>query len=391
MMRRGTNSLEVKKLNRNRVFRYVNSRSETSMPDISAALDISGPTVLTIVKELKSAGVVEEVGELQSTGGRKAKAIATVKDARYAVGMDVTENHVGFAYTDLSMKVLKHERIRKPFYNEEQYYQEIGQLLKEFIDRNQIPGERMEGVGIALPGIVDRQNNILTDSHVFAIHGARRGMWADYIPYPCELLNDANAAAITEDLRGGRPESNMAYLSLSNSVGGAVIFADEMKSNTGTQVSNDDITMYMGNNWRSGEFGHMVIHPEGKICYCGKKGCLDAYCSALHLSRREDGSLKMFFEKMESGNEDYRRIWERYLKDLAIAVDNLRMCLDCEVILGGYVGNYMEPYLGRLQDMAAAKNIFGGSGEYVRICKYREESSAYGAALYQIENYISKI
>lgn len=99
----------------------------------------------------------------------------------------------------------------------------------------------------------------------------------------------------------------------------------------------------------------------------------------------------MFFEKMESGNEDYRRIWERYLKDLAIAVDNLRMCLDCEVILGGYVGNYMEPYLGRLQDMAAAKNIFGGSGEYVRICKYREESSAYGAALYQIENYISKI
>ena len=63
-MRRGTNSLEVKKLNRNRVFRYVNSLSETSMPDISAALDISGPTVLTIVKELKDAGVVAEVGEI---------------------------------------------------------------------------------------------------------------------------------------------------------------------------------------------------------------------------------------------------------------------------------------------------------------------------------------
>ncbi len=79
-MRKGTNSLEVKKLNRNRVFRYVNSRSETSMPDISAALDISGPTVLTIVKELKQDGIVEEVGELQSTGGRKAKAISAVKE-----------------------------------------------------------------------------------------------------------------------------------------------------------------------------------------------------------------------------------------------------------------------------------------------------------------------
>jgi N-acetylglucosamine repressor len=390
-MRRGTNSLEVKKLNRNRVFRYVNGRRETSMPDISAALDISGPTVLTIVKELKSAGVVEEVGALESTGGRKAKAIASVKEARYAVGMDITGNHVGFAYTDLSMKVLDHERIRKHFYNEEQYFQEIGELLKDFIARNHIPEGQIEGVGIALPGIVDREKNILTRSHVLGIQEASNRMWTKYIPYPCELLNDANAAAITEDICCERPESNMVYLSLSNSVGGAVIFADEMKSNMGTKVGNDDMTMYMGNNWRSGEFGHMVIHSEGRTCYCGKKGCLDAYCSALKLAGLEEGNLSAFFREMESGNEEYKRIWEDYLQDLAIAVDNLRMCFDCEIVLGGYVGNHMEPYIERFKEIVSKKNIFGGSGEYVRVCQYREESSAYGAALYQIENYISKI
>ncbi len=390
-MRRGTNSLEVKKLNRNRVFRYVNGRRETSMPDISAALDISGPTVLTIVKELKSAGVVEEVGALESTGGRKAKAIASVKEARYAVGMDITGNHVGFAYTDLSMKVLDHERIRKHFYNEEEYFQEIGELLKDFIARNNIPEGQIEGVGIALPGIVDREKNILTRSHVLGVQEASNRMWTKYIPYPCELLNDANAAAITEDICCERPESNMVYLSLSNSVGGAVIFADEMKSNMGTKVGNDDMTMYMGNNWRSGEFGHMVIHSEGRTCYCGKKGCLDAYCSALKLAGLEEGNLSAFFREMESGNEEYKRIWEDYLQDLAIAVDNLRMCFDCEIVLGGYVGNHMEPYIERFKEIVAKKNIFGGSGEYVRVCQYREESSAYGAALYQIENYISKI
>ena len=390
-MRRGTNSLEVKKLNRNRVFRYVNGRRETSMPDISAALDISGPTVLTIVKELKSAGVVEEVGALESTGGRKAKAIASVKEARYAVGMDITGNHVGFAYTDLSMKVLDHERIRKHFYNEEQYFQEIGELLKDFIARNHSPAGQREGVGSALPGIVDREKNILTRSHVLGIQEASNRMWTKYIPYPCELLNDANAAAITEDICCERPESNMVYLSLSNSVGGAVIFADEMKSNMGTKVGNDDMTMYMGNNWRSGEFGHMVIHSEGRTCYCGKKGCLDAYCSALKLAGLEEGNLSAFFREMESGNEEYKRIWEDYLQDLAIAVDNLRMCFDCEIVLGGYVGNHMEPYIERFKEIVSKKNIFGGSGEYVRVCQYREESSAYGAALYQIENYISKI
>ena len=125
-MRRGTNSLEVKILNRNRVFRYVNSQSETSMPDISAALGISGPTVLTIVKELKDAGVVEEVGELKSTGGRKAKAIAAVRDVRYAIGIDITANHVGIVYTDLAKKALKHDRIRKTFSCEDNYFRELG-------------------------------------------------------------------------------------------------------------------------------------------------------------------------------------------------------------------------------------------------------------------------
>lgn len=390
-MRRGTNSLEVKMLNRNRVFRYVNSQSETSMPDISAALNISGPTVLTIIKELKNAGVVEEVGELKSTGGRKAKAIAAVRDVRYAVGIDITANHVGLVYTDLAKKVLKHERIRKTFLCEDVYFQELGDILGKFVEENGIPENKIEGVGISLPGIVDRQNNILTQSHILRLENVSLKRWAQAIPYPCELLNDANAAAITEDVCCKKPENNMVYLSLSNSVGGAVISADEMKSNAGVRSSDDGSEMYMGDNWRSGEFGHMVIHPEGKTCYCGKKGCLDAYCAASNLADLEEGNLRVFFEKLESGHEEYCRRWDEYLKDLAIAIDNLRMCFDCEVVLGGYVGNYMEPYLERLRTMVAAKNIFGGSGDYVRVCRCRDEASAYGAALYQIEQYIAKI
>lgn len=390
-MRKVTNSLEVKKLNRNRVFRYVNSQSETSMPDISAALDVSGPTVLTIVKELKQDGIVEEVGELQSTGGRKAKAISAVKDARYAIGMDITANHVSLVYTNLERKVLDHKRIRKRFSCTDAYFQETAEILEQFIDENGIPREKIEGVGISLPGIVDRRENVITRSHILNIENVSRDRWTNYIPYSCELLNDANAAAITEDECCKRPESNMVYLSLSNSVGGAVVFADEMKSNDGIRNDFDGIAMYMGNNWRSGEFGHLVLHPEGKTCYCGKKGCVDAYCSALNLAGLENGDLRAFFEKLKAGHEEYGRIWDEYLDNLAIVVDNLRMCLDCEVVLGGYVGSYMEPYIGRLRSAAASRDLFGGNGEYVRVCRCREEASAYGAALYQIERYISKI
>ena len=97
-MKRSTNNSEVKKLNRNRVFRYINDRDETCMPEISAALDISSPTVLTIVNELKEDNLITEVGEFKSTGGRKAKAIASIKDSRYTIGLDITKNHIGIIF-----------------------------------------------------------------------------------------------------------------------------------------------------------------------------------------------------------------------------------------------------------------------------------------------------
>ena len=149
--------------------------------------------------------------------------------------------------------------------------------------------------------------------------------------------------------------------------------------------------IYIGAECRAGEFGHMVIHPEGETCYCGKKGCVDAYCSASRLTDLAGVDLPGFFRELENGNVRFREVWERYLDDLAIAVDNLRMCFDGDVVLGGYVGSYMEPYIEAFRLKCAGRNIFGHGGDYVRACKYRVEASALGAAIYRIEQYIDRI
>ncbi|WP_318586116.1 hypothetical protein [[Clostridium] scindens] len=80
-----------------------------------------------------------------------------------------------------------------------------------------------------------------------------------------------------------------------------------------------------------------------------------------------------------------------YLKDLAIAVDNLRMCFDCEIVLGGYVGSSMEPYIQEFRNLVAEKDIFENSGDYVYVCQYQQEASALGAAIFQIEKFIDTI
>ncbi|MFQ9799181.1 MAG: ROK family protein [Clostridia bacterium] len=62
--------------------------------------------------------------------------------------------------------------------------------------------------------------------------------------------------------------------------------------------------MYTGSNLRAGEFGHNTLIPGGRRCYCGKEGCLDAYCSAKVLSNHTNGNLLEFLTN--SGREILR-------------------------------------------------------------------------------------
>ena len=75
MTRKRASNIEVKKINRNKIFRYVNKYGRVSKPDISAELGISMPTVLQNINELKEQGLVHEVGEFESTGEEKLQQL----------------------------------------------------------------------------------------------------------------------------------------------------------------------------------------------------------------------------------------------------------------------------------------------------------------------------
>ena len=108
-------NIEVKKNNRNRIFRYICKNGIVSNPDISYKLKMSLPTVTQITKELIEMGLVEENGELQSTGGRRAKALSAASNVKQAVGLDITKNHISLILTNLTGEMLKYERIFYPY------------------------------------------------------------------------------------------------------------------------------------------------------------------------------------------------------------------------------------------------------------------------------------
>lgn len=375
MDKKQVTNIEVKKNNRNRIFRYICRNGTVSNPDISYQLKMSLPTVTQITKELIEKGLVEEMGEMQSTGGRRAKALAVRAAAGQAAGIDITKNHVSLVLTDLTGGILKYERIFLPFAAKDDYYRQVSERLEDFLNTCGCRRESFQGIGISFPGIIDLDKEMVTDSHILGVKALPFVSVNSFFAYPCYFLNDANAGAYAE---GKYSESlhRFFYLSLSNTVGGAVF-------------SNGSLEQ--GKHFRCGEAGHMTIVPEGKDCYCGKQGCLDAYCAATQLSGLANGKLEDFFEKLDQGDEKAVQFWDRYTSYLSIAVNNIHMLLDCDIILGGYVGSCMGEHIQDIRAKLINRNTFAEDGTFVSACSHKVGAAALGAALKVIETFIEQV
>ncbi len=72
-------------------------------------------------------------------------------------------------------------------------------------------------------------------------------------------------------------------------------------------------------------------------------------------------------------------------------MDTLRTAFDCNIVLGGYVGAYLEPYLDLIRSKVADMNSFQNSGDFVTVCKYKHEASAVGAALQFISDFLESV
>lgn len=367
-------SIEVRKINRNAIYKFLYKRDPISIQEIAQTLNMSLPTVTQNLKELQERDLIIETGLFESTGGRKAKAI-TFNSHKYAIGLDITRNHVGIVLIDLSGKLIKNVRKQYPFVNSKEYFAGVGNLVQQFINDCTIESSKILGVGIALPAILSADKQMVNYATVIDFKGGSVKDFCEFIPYPCILSNDANAAGFAE-LWNEDDIQNVVYLSLNNSVGGSIIIGKNI---------------FSGQNQRSGEFGHMTIVQNGRTCYCGQKGCVDVYCSAKILSDSTNGNIAEFFKLLRSNNEPQRTLWEEYLSHLVIIINNLRMLYDCNVILGGYAGAYMDEYIDQLRELVSKRNSFEVDGSYLHVCKYKLEATAVGAALQHVETFINNI
>ena len=330
------------------------------------------PTVLSNVNELIDRNMVIEIGEYESTGGRKAKRIGINPAYKYAVGVVITANHLGIVLLNMQYEIEKTIRMRLKFSTETSYCLKVAEMVEDFL-KDVEDREKILGIGISIPGIIDQANRMVVKSHALQLENFSLSFLEQVFSYPVYFANDANAAMMAEDMH---EYQDAVYLSLNNTLGGAFCINGKLVA---------------GQNQKAGEFGHMILVPGGKKCYCGKQGCADAYCAASVLTDDTKETLEQFMKKVEEQDGQAVKVWKEYLNNLAILISNLRMAYDMDIILGGEVGGYLADHMITLGKKVMEYNGFEHDARYLKVCSYKREASAVGVAKYYLQAFIKTL
>jgi len=279
----------------NEVLRSIATNGPISRAQLSRDLGLSGPTLTQATRYLLERGLIAEMKQSPSTGGRPATLLGLVANAGQVLGVKLADNHAVGVCINLQSEVLW--SFEEPFSSRgEDAIKELISLLKK--NTKKIKGQLL-GIGIGIPGVVSSNESGIANSAMLGWDGANVGQQlSTALNTPVLLENDVNTLAITESLYGrGRDISNFLTITLGRGIGMGLVINGEL---------------YTGSSG-AGEFGHVNAVSGGVRCECGNFGCLETIASspAIHKAAVSAGYL--------SKNASMTTLWEMARKNKKMA------------------------------------------------------------------------
>lgn len=377
MSEKGLTNISVKKINRSKVYQYIYRKKITSKLQIVQDLQMGLSTVSQNMNLLEQDGLIEKNGYFESTGGRKANAIQIVSDFRISIGIGILKNMFHITAVDLYGNALYTNTIPFPYSNTPDYYKQVTDKIKEFIATNQYDEEKILGVSIATQGITSPDHSTVLYGNIMNNTGMILEDFSRYLPYPCYLEHDSKSAAFLELWKHPELDSAVVFL-LNRNLGGAII--------TNHQI-------HQGSSMHSGTIEHICINPDGPLCYCGNRGCLETYCSANALEQAAGMNIKDFFSLLrEKKSPQLTQIWKDYLHHLAFAMKNINLIIDAPIIISGYLAPYfLEDDIAYLTKHINVSSPFALNKEHIFVGTNGQYTPAIGAALFYVNQFIHAI
>lgn len=277
---KGSNLSIVKKANSQLIREILYSNSPISRTEIAQRIALSLPTVTTNIAKLIANGAVLEISPLPAGEvnqlGRRPVMLDYNLDHGYYIGVELSPYRTYLVITDLRGNVRFQNDSDPASVLYESMLTSLGNLILESIQESSLPSNKIQGVGVCLPGFIDAELGVIHDNM------RRRKEWNGHnlasdleklIRIPVHVENNVRARAISYNLfRQNHPGSPFLYYFISHGLGCSLVIDQEVLS---------------GASAGAGEIGHMIVDPNGPVCgTCGNRGCLEAVASETAVVRQ---------------------------------------------------------------------------------------------------------
>ncbi|WP_010649175.1 ROK family transcriptional regulator [Oceanobacillus massiliensis] len=378
-MQRGTFQL-MKSVNKSNILNKIRTAEPISRAQIAKEIELTPPTVSSIVKELIEQELVRESSLGKSQGGRKPTMLHINNEAFYVIGVDAGPETVECILTDLKGEICEraHNKLKKPITNNE-FLTILKETIWKILHSSTVNQEKILGIGVAMHGVVD----VETGTSVIApnlnlINIPIKTELEQEFNLTIKVENDARAMALGESWFGGYgDEDSMVAVNIGRGVGSGLVINGKL---------------YHGEHDIAGEVGHMTVDMNGETCECGNVGCLQTFVSGEAIAKRASNQApdrqhregltgKDVFELAQNGDDFYRNILQETGKIIGIGLTNLIHLINpSKIILGGGVmkgEKYILPAIQQTIEQRAL--ILKAKQTKVSISKLGEDATLLGA------------
>lgn len=349
-----------------RIFHLIFQNDKISKQDIAVELNLSLPTVTNNLKKLEKAGWITADDKFTSTVGRKAVAYSTNDLGTISLGLSIYKHHITITALNLKSIEIAYGFLKINYSNNSDYYHSVCDFINNFIEKNIPATSNILGIGIGIQGLVSSDQQTVLYGKIYNNTGLTTDQFSKYLDIPVNFYHDADCVAVAEQF-AQVDHRDSTYLSIGEHVGTAIIIND---------------SIYSGDNGRSGTMEHITLNPvDGRQCYCGNLGCIETYCSLSSLLSADE-TIDGFIKKLHRGDSNIQTRWDNYLKYLAMAINDLHMFLDNQLVIAGDLAKYItDSTLQELDDRIKKITAFPEDKSYLKLGKILHRSVAKGAAL----------
>jgi predicted NBD/HSP70 family sugar kinase len=253
-----------------RIVRLLSQSGSLSAAEIARDLNLAKSTVSSALIELRRAGMVVDAEKAatarRASAGRPSTALTLNPRAGACIGVMIAPTFLRVVLADVSHAILDEDRCEMPVgYSPQAAARATRDLVERLCKRSEIRQQALLGVGLAVPGPVRPDTgHVLRASMVPTWAGSDiRASFEAEFQLPIFADNESNCAAIAEMTWGAAVGcDDFVFFKVDVGIGGAIV------------VNGKVLTGRAGG---AGEFGHMVIDPQGDLCVCGARGCLELY------------------------------------------------------------------------------------------------------------------